>query len=68
MNVKGLESTNVTNTCHNEAKKREENLITYDNKGEGNASNTSEKKERARHGYVCMYECTKQLCHSTYEH
>ena len=26
-----------------------------------------EKKEIARDGFVCIYECGKQLLHSTYE-
>ena len=41
--------------------------ITYSNKGKENTSSTSEKKEKSRDGYVCMYECGKQLLHSKYE-
>ena len=28
---------------------------------------TSEKKERSRYSYVCIYECRKHLLNSTYE-
>ena len=42
-------------------------MSTYGNKGKEKTSSTSEKKEKSRDSYVCMYECDKQLLHSKYE-
>ena len=30
-------------------------------------SSTSEKKEKSHDGYISMYECSKNFCHSTYK-
>ena len=42
--------------------------IVHDTYGKENTSSTSEKKEMACDGYVCIYECGKHLCCSTSEH
>ena len=39
----------------------------YDIKGKEKTLSTSENKEKARDGYVCIYECGKQFCNSTSE-
>ena len=67
MTGKESEITNATRTCNKEANKLKENFILYVNKGKENTSRTSEKRVKARDGYVCMYEWGKHFCHSTYE-
>ena len=62
MQVEELEGNSETSTC---ADKDKQTSIAYDIKGGGNTSSTSEKKEKARDGYVCIYECGKQFCTST---
>ena len=36
--------------------------------GKVNTSSTSENKEKAHDGYVCIYKCRKNLLHSAYKH
>ena len=67
MNGKESEIINVTSICNKESNKLKDTLSTYGNKGKEKTSSTSKKKEKARDGYVRMYECRKQFLHSTYE-
>ena len=39
----------------------------YDINSKEKTLSTSEKKENSHDGYVCMYECGKQLLYSMYE-
>ena len=43
-------------------------MSAYDIKGEEKTPRTSKMKEKARGGYVCIYECGKKILQSTYEH
>ena len=60
-----MEIISIT-TIH--ADKDKQTSSAYDIRGKENTSRTSEKKEKAREGYVCIYECGKNLLHSAYEH
>ena len=42
-------------------------LSVYDTKDGEKTLRTSEKEEKSLDGYVCIYECSKHFCHSTYE-
>ena len=59
-----LERNNTTTAC---ADKYKQTYIAYDIVVKENTSSTSENKEKARDGYVCIYECGKQFCNSTSE-
>ena len=50
-----------------EYNKHKETSSVYYNKVKENSSNTSEKKEKARDGYLCIYEWGKDLFYSTCE-
>ena len=54
-------------TWDKEADKDKETLIEYDIKGKEKTPSNSEKKENVCAGYVHMFECGKDLLHSTYE-
>ena len=47
------------------ADKGKHTLSVYDIKGKEKTLSMSEKKEKARDGCVCIYQCSKQLCTST---
>ena len=59
-----LESNNETTTC---ADKDKQTPCEYCIKVKENTLSTSENKEKARDGYVCIYECGKTFCTSTSE-
>ena len=67
MNGQELECFNAKISCNKEADKHKENLSVNDNKGEEKTLSTSENKEKARDGYVRIYECGKKFCNSTSE-
>ena len=54
-------------TCDGEVDRDKEASSAYYIKGKEKNYSTSEKKEKSRDGYVCIYECGKNLLHSTYE-
>ena len=58
------ELKSVTITC---ADKVKQILSAYDTKGEEQTLITSENKDQACDGYVCMYKCGNHSLHSTYE-
>ena len=47
--------------------KYKQTLSVYGIKGKEKTPSTSQNKEEVSDGYVHMYECGKQLLHSTYE-
>ena len=68
INGKELESIKGTHKYDNQENKHKETSSTYDNEGEEKTSSTSENKEKSRDGYVRMYECGNNFCHSTHKH
>ena len=75
MNEEELEIINVTCMCDNESNMHEKTLSTYGNEGEEMNPSTSEKEEtliahhedpmKALGGYISIYECGKNISHST---
>ena len=59
MHGKEWESTNVTRTYDNAVNKHKETSSMYDNEGEEKTLRTFKKKEKARDGYVSMYQYVK---------
>ena len=53
--------------CGKEVDKYKETLSANDIKGKEKTLSMSEKKEKSRDGYVCIYEYGKHLLHSIYE-
>ena len=49
------------------ADKHKQNSSAYGIKGEKKALGKYKKKENAQGGYVCIYECCKKICTSTFK-
>ena len=67
MNGKESEIINKTIVCDKEAEKYKETSSTYDSKYKEKNLSTSENKEKARGGYIYIYEWGKHLLNLTHE-